>query len=113
MLIPALVTSLAAVILTLAGVELREIPPETDLHRAAQSVINAAIILLIAMNVAQSLVVTLVASGLAMESVQREHRHQTWDFLYRPWQNPCGVLDVSPRHRPCDDFTFGAGRVGL
>lgn len=81
MLVPALITAVVAVGLTLAGVELREIPPETDLHRAAQSVINAAIILLIAMNVAQSLVVTLVASGLAMESVQREHRHQTWDLL--------------------------------
>lgn len=81
MLIPALLTALGAIILTLLGVEIREIPPETDLHRLAQNVINALLILLIAMNVAQSLVVTLVASGLAAESVRREHRHQTWDLL--------------------------------
>lgn len=81
MLIPALLTSLGTIILTLLGVEIREIPPETDLHRALQSIINAAVILVIALNVAQSLVVTLVASGLAAESMRREHRHKTWDLL--------------------------------
>ncbi len=81
MLVPALLTAVIVVVLTLAGVDMREIPPETDLHRALQNVVSAAIILLIAMNVAQSLVVTLVASGLAAESMRREHRHQTWDLL--------------------------------
>jgi len=81
MLVPALVTALVILALTLTGSEIHEIPPETDLHRAIQSVFNAAAILLIAMNIAQSLVVTMVASGLAAESVGREHRHHTWDLL--------------------------------
>jgi hypothetical protein len=80
MLGPALLIALGLVVAAVLGTNLGDLlqaDPEGLLARLS----TPAGILLLAMNIAQGLVVGMVSMALAVESVRREQRQQTWDLL--------------------------------
>jgi hypothetical protein len=80
MLGPALLTALGLVVAAVLGVNLDDLL-QADPEGVWFRLTNAASTLLLAMNIAQGLVVGMVSMALAVESVRREQRQQTWDLL--------------------------------
>jgi ABC-type transport system involved in multi-copper enzyme maturation permease subunit len=81
-LIPALIMSVvAAVSVGVLGADLPPVPVMGQIETLSDTLYTIGTMALVTMNVAHYLVVALISSGLAIVSVQREHRNRTWDLL--------------------------------
>jgi hypothetical protein len=81
-LIPALVMALVAIVAVgLLNLDLPPVPVFGQIETPADVLYTIGAMTLVTMNLAHYLVVALISSGLAIFSVQREHRNHTWDLL--------------------------------
>lgn len=100
LLIPALIMALFSFFaVAFFGVDLPDVPIFNEIQTLADTLYTVGIMALVAMNLANYLVVALLSSGLAIFSVQREHRNHTWDLLVltnlNAWQIASGKIAAS------------------
>ncbi|MCU0463731.1 MAG: hypothetical protein MUF38_04095 [Anaerolineae bacterium] len=83
MLVPALLTAVVATVVALFNVPILEqfLVNQESFGSWLNNIISTGLVLMLAMNIAHTLVLALVSAGLAAESIQREHRRKTWDLL--------------------------------
>lgn len=83
MLVPALLTSVVATVVALFNVPILEafLVNQDSFGTWVNNIVSTGLVLMLAMNIAHTLVLALVSAGLAAESIQREHRRKTWDLL--------------------------------